>query len=73
MEGSRLSRSIGLADAVGLRRSLVKAGQLPFEQLPNLPKPLIPVIDLGIGSRTDIKAIGYERAVDYYNQSATCF
>lgn len=39
-------------------RSLRKAASLlPFERLPNLPSPVIPVIDLGIGSRADIRAI----------------
>ena len=28
---------------------------LPFEQLPNLPKPVIPAIDLGIG-RIDVSS-----------------
>ena len=39
--------------------SLRKPGLLPFEKLPNLPKPKIPIIDLGIESSrtTDIKAI----------------
>ena len=34
----------------------VRASLLPFEQLPNLPKPLIPEIDLGI-RREDVLAI----------------
>ena len=36
--------------------STVRASMLPFEQLPNLPKPVIPTIDLGI-KRTDLLAI----------------
>ena len=35
---------------------VMKASQLPFEQLPNLPKPVIPQIDLGI-QRIDVLAI----------------
>ena len=34
----------------------VRASLLPFEELPNLPKPLIPEIDLGI-RREDVLAI----------------
>ena len=34
----------------------VRASLLPFEQLPNLPKPLVPEIDLGI-RREDVLAI----------------
>ena len=34
-----------------------KASLLPFGKLPNLPKPIIPVIDLGIGGLADIRAI----------------
>ena len=37
-------------------KELVRASLLPFEQLPNLPKPLIPEIDLGI-RREDVLAI----------------
>ena len=33
-----------------------RASQLPFEQLPNLPKPVVPHIDLGI-TREDVLAI----------------
>ena len=34
----------------------VRASMLPFEQLPNLPKPIVPEIDLGI-KREDVLAI----------------
>ena len=34
----------------------VRASLLPFEQLPNLPKPIVPEIDLGI-KREDVLAI----------------
>lgn len=37
-------------------KEVVRASLLPFEQLPNLPKPLIPEIDLGI-RREDVLAI----------------
>ena len=38
--------------------AVVKASRLPFEELPNLPKAVIPHIDLGI-SREDVLAIKY--------------
>lgn len=34
----------------------VRASMLPFEQLPNLPKPIVPEINLGI-RREDVHAI----------------
>lgn len=34
----------------------IKASKLPFEELPNLPKPVIPKIDLGL-RRADVKAM----------------
>ena len=54
----RLPKARGTLSPRGAGPSLRKAASvLPFEKLPNLPSPIIPVIDLGIGSRTDIKAI----------------
>ncbi len=34
----------------------VRTSELPFEQLPNLPPPVIPKIDLGI-ARIDVMAL----------------
>lgn len=42
----------GVATALGP----AKAAQIPFEHLPNLPRALVPQIDLGI-SRVDVLAI----------------
>ncbi len=36
--------------------AVAKVAQLPFERLPNLPRPVIPQIDLSI-SRVDVLAI----------------
>ncbi len=36
--------------------AVVRATQLPFDHLPNLPRPVIPRIDLGL-SRVDVLAI----------------
>ena len=35
---------------------MAKTSLLPFEQLPNLPRPLVPEIDLGI-EHTDLLAL----------------
>ena len=34
-----------------------KASLLPFEELPNLPRPKIPLIDLGVCGSFDVEAI----------------
>jgi hypothetical protein len=44
------------AASTGKELAPVRASLLPFEQLPNLPKPLVPEIDLGI-RREDVLAI----------------
>ena len=51
MEGGVVALTNPGKDLVPVRASL-----LPFEQLPNLPKPIVPEIDLGI-KREDVLAI----------------
>lgn len=49
----------GVVALVNPVRDLVpssRASLLPFEQLPNLPKPVVPEIDLGI-KREDVLAL----------------
>ena len=47
---------VALPTPAGKELVPVKASRLPFEQLPNLPKPVIHEIDLGV-RREDVLAI----------------
>lgn len=60
-EAKRMEAEERLRVSTAASRELVpasrfKASMLPFEQLPNLPKAVIPTIDLGI-TKTDLLAI----------------
>ena len=55
----RVPKATGaLGDSLALQ-PFRKASLLPFDQLPSLPKPKIPFIDLDIGTTVDVRAIRY--------------
>ena len=56
MDGGVVALRSSTGSSTGKELAPVRASLLPFEQLPNLPKPLIPEIDLGI-RREDVLAI----------------
>lgn len=56
MDGGVVALRSSTSSSTGKELAPVRASLLPFEQLPNLPKPLIPEIDLGI-RREDVLAI----------------